>query len=700
MPNNQAPFFKFLLPFVLGIAANIYLDLTPSFFLLLIVFAAFVACLVLWQYAKIHWNYRWIFGLTTFLFFLVSGAFLTKQEQSVSCIENDAELSAIVRLIDIPEVRVTSTRVTAEVSMVQRNDEWKQVNEKVLLYFSSADSLSKNLVYGDIVAVKAQFRSPPGEQNPFQFSYKAYLEKKNIYRTAFVSSGSWFRVDSKPKKAYALSLKLRNSLISLYTKAGIEDQNLAVLTALTMGYKSLLDQETRKAFSSSGAMHILAVSGLHVGILFATLSAFLFFLNKFRKGRVLKALILIAFLWLYAYFTGLSPSVVRAALMFSLVTIGTAFSRKTNIYNTLSASAFVILVLNPMLITEVGFQLSYSAVLAIVFFHPHIYKVFYVKNRFLNSVWELLSVSLAAQLGTFALGLFYFNQFSNLFLFTNLYAIPLAAIIIYLSVALVLSSFIPFLSSLVGWVLKQALSGLTYLVHFTENIPYSTSEGIFISTTQVIVLTIAILSLALLLQHRKKLYLFVTLACFLIIFTERSARYVLRGKTSETVFFADSHQSILGFRKGSELALFSTDTLNCSARDYDFALGGYLNRVGVKNDIAIQSVSKLHPTSKTKIYELSQNRLGQWLYFNGRLIAIPNPEAVSFYSAQKPMRVDMVLVSKGSATYFSKIASIFNPSIFVIDQTVAQWQVERIKKLALEMNLTCYFIAESGALVL
>lgn len=700
MPNTQAPFFKFLLPFVLGIAANIYLDIVPPFFFLVIIFSAFVVFLALSQYAKIHWNYRWIFGLITFLFFLASGALLTKQRQSVSRIENDAELSAIVRLIDMPEVRVTSTRATAEVSMIQRNNEWKQVNEKTLLYFSASDSLSKHLTYGDIIAVKAQFKSPPGEQNPFQFSYKAYLEKKNIHRTAFVSSGSWFRVGNKQKRSYALSLKLRNSLISLYTKAGIEGENLAVLTALTMGYKNLLDQETRKAFSSSGAMHILAVSGLHVGILFATLSAFLFFLNRFRRGRVLKALILIAFLWLYAYFTGLSPSVVRAALMFSLVTIGTAFSRKTNIYNTLSASAFVILALNPMLITEIGFQLSYSAVLAIVFFYPHIYKVFYVKNRLLNSVWKLLAVSLSAQLGTFALGLFYFNQFSNLFLFTNLHAIPLAAVIIYLSVALVLASFIPFIGSLFGWLLKQALSVLIYLVHFTENIPHSTSEGVFISATQAIVLTIIIVSLALLLQHRKALYLFVVLTCFLVFFTEQLARYITQGKTSEIVFFADSHESLFGFRKGSELALFSTDTLTSNASNYDFALGGYLNRVGAKKDIAIQSVSKLHPSNGTGIYELAQNKLGQWFYFNGKLIAIPNSEAVNFYSAQKSMRVDMVLVNKGSAAYFSKIASLFNPSIFIIDQTVAQWQVKRIKELALEMNLTCYFMAENGALVL
>ena len=701
MPNNQAPFFKFLFPFVLGIATNIYLDIAPPFFLLVIIFSAFVVCLVLSQYAKIHWNFRWIFGLITFLFFLVSGALITKQGQSVSCIENNTKISAIIRLVDIPEIRTTSTRVAAEISMVQVDNEWKQVNEKTLLYFSTSDSLSKNLTYGDIIAIKAQFKSPPGEQNPYQFNYKAYLEKKDIHRVAFVSSANWFRVGNKQKRAYALSLKLRNSLMHLYTKVGIEGENLAVLTALTMGYKNLLDQETRKAFTASGAMHILAVSGLHVGVLFATLSLLLFFLNSSSRGRIIKALILIVFLWFYAYFTGLSPSVVRASLMFSLVTLGTAFSRKTNIYNTLSASAFVILALNPMLITEVGFQLSYSAVLSIVFFYPHIYKVIYVKNRLLNSVWQLLAVSLAAQLGTFALGLFYFNQFSNLFLFTNLYAIPLATVAIYASVALLLlGSFIPFLGVFFGWVLNHTLSALSYLVHFTENIPYSTSEGVFISATQAIVLTLALLMLALLLQHRKVQYLFIMLACFLILFIEQSVRYIIQNEESEMVVFADSHKSILGFRNGLNLTLFTTDTLNCSASDFNFTLGGYLNRVGAENDIAIQSFSELQSINENKVCALTQNQVGLWLHFDGRLIAIPNHKTVNRYSAQKPMRVDMVLVNKESATNFSKIASIFNSDIFVIDQTVAQWQVARIKELASEMHLNCYFIADNGAFVL
>lgn len=700
MPNTQVPFFKFLLPFVLGIAANIYLGIAPPFYILIIVFSIFTICLILSQYAKIHWNNRWVLGLITFLFFLLSGTFITKQEQSVSGIENNTELGAIVRLIDMPEIRVTSTRVTAEVSKIQRNNEWEQVDEKILIYFSASDSLSKHLTYGDIIAVRAQFKSPPGEQNPYRFNYRAYLEKKNIHRVAFIPSDNWLKIGNKQKGHYAISLKLRESLLSLYAKAGIEGENLAVLTALTMGYKNLLDQETRQAFSASGAMHILAVSGLHVGVLFATLSALLFFLNRFRRGRILKALILIAFLWLYAYFTGLSPSVVRASLMFSLVTLGTAFSRKTNIYNTLSASAFIILVLNPMIITEVGFQLSYAAVLAIVFFYPHIYKIIYVKNRHLDIVWQLLVVSLSAQLGTFALGLFYFNQFSNLFLFTNLYAIPLATIIIYLAVTLILGSFIPFVGSLIGWVLNQVLSSLSYLVHFTESIPYSTCEGIFISSTQAIFIVVAIVSLALLLQYRKVSYLFMMLLCFLGVFTEQSARYVRQSKTSELVVFADNHASILGFRKGNNLALLSADTLNCSASHHSFTLGGYLNRVGAKEDIVIQPVFNLKDTHENGIYNIAHNELGQWFSFKGKLIAIPNPKTVKHYSAKKPMNLDMVLINRESAACFSKLVSLFNPNVFVVDQTVAHWQVARIKELASELSLTCYFISENGALVL
>ena len=183
-----------------------------------------------------------------------------------------------------------------------------------------------------------------------------------------------------------------------------------MLAALTLGYKDALTPELRESFSTTGAMHVLAVSGLHVGIIFVVLEFLLSFLNRWRFGKRLKPILIIVLLWSYAFITGLSPSVLRSSVMFSCMAFGGVLGRKSNTYNTIFVSAFFLLFFNADLLFDVGFQLSYSAVIAIVYFQPKIAGLLYVRNRFLRWAWDLAAVSLAAQIGTAPFAIFYFHQ--------------------------------------------------------------------------------------------------------------------------------------------------------------------------------------------------------------------------------------------------------------------------------------------------
>jgi competence protein ComEC len=698
MPK-QVPFFRLLIPFVLGITISFFLPKEVNQLILSIFTLTFLLIIVTLSFFQRGWSNRWIFGTFVSIFLLFAGAAITIGIQSESIIPVEKECKVLLRILESPEIRVTSSRAQAEIISLNIDGNWSPIKEKVLVYFSSADTLAKGLDYGTILAATTTFSLPPLPLNPFEFNHREYLKMKQIYRVCFISSEKWLSVSINKNWLFSKAFHLRQQMLSLFQNVGIHDENLAVLSALTMGYKNLLDQETKRVFSTSGAMHILAVSGLHVGILFSTLAAFLFFLNRVKRGKVIKSIILILFLWFFAVFTGLSPSVIRATVMFSLVIIGTALNRTTNIYNTLSASAFVILAFNPLLITEVGFQLSYLAVLSIVFFYPHIYKIIYIKNKWVDKVWVLVSVSISAQIGTFALGLFYFNQFPNYFIFTNLYAIPLASIIIYLSIILIIFSPIPVIASAIGWGLNLVLSLLRLLIDFTDSLPYSTFSGVSISFSQLVFLIVSIIMLAFLLDTKRIKYLYFLASFILLFIVERTVVKVFRLDDSEAVVFAHKQTSLIGFRDGSKFALVTSDSLsNKLISSYSYTLGGYLNRMEANTNYQVYSLqSKISPNPLLPGLHIQNNDLGIWILFNGKTIFIPNSDELSNYKTNVPFRTDILLVNRKSYSQISSILSLINPAVVVIDATVPKWQLDKLNVAIADKGVKLHIIANQGA---
>jgi competence protein ComEC len=277
-------------------------------------------------------------------------------------------------------------------------------------------------------------------------------------------------------------------LLDIFRRFGIAGDEFAVLAALTVGYTDALQPDLRASYSATGAMHILSVSGLHVGIVYVVIAFLLGFLDKSVRKKILKAVLIVSFLWIYAFITGLSPSVVRSTLMFTFVAVGAALERKTHIYNTVFMSAFFMLLVNPDFLFDVGFQLSYAAVLSIVFFQRPFSNLLPVNNKLLRWLRDLLTVSVAAQLGTMPFTLYYFHQFPNYFLLTNLVAIPLSTIVIYLAMLLLLVSFVPYLSVGVAFLLKGSLWLLNYLIVWIENLPHALTMISFDFNQQVLII--------------------------------------------------------------------------------------------------------------------------------------------------------------------------------------------------------------------
>ena len=337
-----------------------------------------------------------------------------------------------------------------EVKSVRIDGTWQDAHGKVLIYHQSDSSLAP----GQILLVGKEPQLIDSPQNPFEFDYKQYLTRQGIYYRQFLGK-DYLVIDSVGNSGSGYFLIHLRHTIGEMLKAKIPDPNSAqIALALLLGQKKELDPTIREAYTQAGVMHILAVSGLHVGIIYALFILILKPLKLKKEKARMYLLFVILIIWLYAFLTGLSPSVVRAATMFSLLTFGQMRERRPSIYNILAFSAILMISINPDVIFEVGFQLSYLAVLGIVMIQPLILNLWLPRHKVLEYIWQLTAVSLAAQLVTFPLSLYYFHVFPTYFLLGNLLILPLAFLIMQVGVPLMIFGWIPFLGDGLGLVLS------------------------------------------------------------------------------------------------------------------------------------------------------------------------------------------------------------------------------------------------------
>ena len=385
-------------------------------------------------------------------------------------------------------------------------NQWEPTNSFVNAYVPLIDTTK--IVKGDLLLVYGVPNEVNGPANPGEFNYKNYLVYNRIHHQDYLGE-DFVIIGHKPSSLIVrISDRLRTYCAENIETYISDSDARAVILALSLGVKDELDNELVQAFSATGVMHVLAVSGLHVGIIYLLL------FNVFRKlgltkkrYRWLMAILSILLLWFYALLTGLSPSVLRAVTMFTFVALRRALFRKGNIYNTLAASAFVLLWFNPYLIMSVGFQLSYLAVFGIVYLQPKLYALWSTDVWILDRIWAISCVSIAAQLATGPLSVLYFHQFPTYFLVSNLFIIPAAFISLLGSLLMMLLSLIPIAARGVGWLLNEFVSLVNRLVFWVSQFPESTINGIHLDILQTWLMYFVIGGIVSYLVYQKKYWL-------------------------------------------------------------------------------------------------------------------------------------------------------------------------------------------------
>lgn len=404
---------------------------------------------------------------------------------------------------------------------------WQPRSGRVLLYLQP-DALPVMPAYGDVLLVKGMPARVPPPANPGEFDYRQYLQFQNIYHQQFLQKGEVLCVGhAPPSRVWKYALQVRRwaaGVLATYID-GREEQ--AVASALVLGMTDDLDRDLLDAYSATGVVHVLAVSGLHVSLLYLILGWVLRPVQRLRYGRVVLAIVSLLVLWGYAFVTGLSPSVLRAVTMFSFIVVGQAFYRQGNVYNMLAASAFFLLVYNPYLIMSVGFQLSYLAVLGIVYLQPWLYNLWEPTGRVWDELWKMTCVTLAAQVATTAVVLFYFHQFPNYFLFVNLLLVPGSSIVLVGGLALLACSAVPWVAGALGYILTGCIHILNGIVTIVAAFPFSVWGNVYLTPLQCWLLLAMGVVGAVLLQHRHYGYR-VAIVCLAMLFSASRWQYIFR----------------------------------------------------------------------------------------------------------------------------------------------------------------------------
>lgn len=514
MTFSRAPLVKWIFPIMGGILIWDLFGNAPLWVLCVVISS--IPFLVFSAYIKVNrFFYTVYFGFFLWLILFFGSWWWAGFSSSFkgSLPENKPVFVKAV-LEDVPELKSGRYRVTANVMEYWSPDDSARVKSRVLFYFQP-DVPCSDWAPGDELWIQCKFLPIRPPMNPGEFNMERHYRFKGIFSRAYVSAQQVIR----HKTAVGFSVarffsEVRKSLSARIDAAFRSPREAGLGKALVFGYKTELDEETVQAFSRSGTSHVLAVSGLHVGIIWLMMDRLLYPLSRTRRLRWIKFSLSLAFLWFYALLTGMSPSVARAAFMFSFMALATVAGKRYNSLNILAFSAIILMLLDPPVLFSPGFQLSYAAVAGILIMYPLINGAIYFPQEALRVIWATTALTLAAQIATTPITLYWFGSFPAWFAFSNLLIVPLSGIALYAGVAGLILASVPHLGNLLMHLFQLFIKVMLSLAEFFSGLPnavvslsFSLSEGIMAALS---------MAFAILFVQRKRFVYFAFFASLLI----------------------------------------------------------------------------------------------------------------------------------------------------------------------------------------
>ncbi len=666
---KNSPYLRILIPFLFGIfiyAAN-HLDLNAFYpltiSLLVLVFLHFKNRKTTTE------NGRWTFVAVSDVFLFLCGLYCCyvyeiKNKPGYFGHYVTTELQQwIGEVKELPVEKEKFYKVVMEVNSLQNK---QQLNGKAIIYFKKPFDAAL-LKPGNKLNVKGEFSTIREPLNPHEFNYKEFLAHKNIYYQSFVRSEnvSFVSGDQDFSLVY-FGLKIKQKIISVFKTSNLNPEAAQLCIALLTGYDDEIDSGTINAFAHSGTLHVLSVSGLHTGILYAVLVFVLGLFDKKKKYKLLHLIIITIVLWFFVLITGFSPPVLRAVIMLNLIALGRfyyGYSSQHSI-NILAVSAFVLLIFDPLLIYDTGFLLSYAAVLGILCFEPTFTALVESKYTIVNKIWQLTSVSLAAQIATLPITLFLFHQFPLWFIFSNLLVIPLCTIIMFLGFLILMK--LNFIAPLIN----LCSSLIFYCIHLTDKEGVGYIDRIDFGFNDLLFLTAFIIAAALFIKHRS--YAFITTATILLISWQTVSLFEVSAEKSlaHIGIYQVNKQTAIDLKNKQEL--FFCENLKTS--DYNFH---------VKNNHSFYNYPKIYDLN----YDYVKSK-------NMSLLKISDPAQQNLIRFLKPDYLLMTNNIELDEIYFADSGI----KLLIADGSNNYKVIKKMRTLCDKFGIAFYSTAEKGYL--
>lgn len=683
---SRAPFIRLLIPFVTGILIQWYGCLPYNFTLYTLV--AFTLALVLIPLLPLRFRFQQSIGIgLLFNCLLIATGWHTMQSCQQELRKNDplpAAINAIwAEVEDSPVEKEKTYKITVSSNRVLSGSATWKKKQRIVIYMEK-DSLARSLSYGDLILFPGFAQPIVNSGNPGEFDYAMYCARQGIQYQTFLNKNNWVLV--KKSSAFSLSgilINTRNTIVQLIDKHIKSARESGLAKALLIGYKQDLDKELEQSYADTGVVHVIAISGLHLGLIYTLLKTLLNAFSFFRKRKWLMAAAVVMALWTFSLLSGASASVMRSALMFTCIIAGESLQKRISLFNSLAASAFLLLVYNPFWLWDIGFQLSYTAIISIAVFTKPLYDLVFVKNKLGDLLWKLISATIAAQILTTPLSIYHFHQFPFYFVFANLVAIPLSSMILLGELALCTLAFIPEIADSLGTILTYLIRFLNHYVEAIDRLPFSVWSNLQIDIPQTILVYLAVLFLTIWISYKNQNALIAALTVVLCFGTLRLWSFQKASSQQRIIVYNIPTHSSVDLINGRICFYIGDSVVANEKRSQHFFM---------------LPARRLYRVREVRARYYSENSI-ELVYWKGIHILVINNSNRLPQPASR-LKVDLVLISNNPHIMIKEITSMADCKKIVFDASNRTWNIKKWEKECELLGLDHHAVGTKGAFVM
>lgn len=695
MNYRNIPLLRVVFPFIIGIIIADFYSINQNLVTIVILLLLYVMSGLLIESKPKYFQKTILFGIITQILFIVFGILFTTNKNELYQNNHFSKISTVGDTVLVrgtisndPEGK-QKVKLKLILSAISTHENKMIPCSGNLLAIINDHSNTSELKYGYEILIKTRLVEPQNQLNPKSFDYKKYLHYQNIHYVAYVKSENiQIIAQDKGNRIWKLAYELKNHFLNSLNKYFKTTDEYAVATALLLGYKEDLSDELKTAYSDTGSMHALAVSGTHVGLLYSGMIIILsYFPLRGKKGRLIETLISLVIIWVFTFVTGASASVLRASVMFSTYLIGKMMFRQVNNWNIISGSAFILLVYNPLFLFDAGFQLSYAAVAGLAYFYPLFYRASpIITNKSIDAGYKVLLVGIAAQIGTLPLSLYYFHQFPTYFWLSGWVVVSGGALFLWAgSLLLIIDFILPDIAIYLGNALYYLTWGMNQLIRWIQGLPGSVISGIWLEHLAVGLLSLCIVSLGIMYSTKSKKWLLFSLLIIVLltatqvnqyfeqIYTNKICIYAVRGKTMVDLFYSNNR---IGIAEQLE------------PKQEEFACKNYRWASGTLHDTGNYS------TWKKDTFQFNMGVVSPIIYSGSIKVAIIDP-LITF--PKKKQMVDAILLVRNPTVDLEQLITIYPTSSIIADGSNRKSKIIEWRENCNKLNLQFHYTQEQGA---